>query len=544
MDPAQMTETLKSSFLFAFRTGNIVVDTLLTGIIIMLSTHLLGLANSLTSWDFRSLVSWVRDKRLAKIVITGKKVQGEHNTRLEYSTNFFAVLHQIKKLDCVSSDIFQLSEVPIQEPSQGRYYTDYDGDGTGDTTKGVKSNLIVSQTQPFKLTDKVYGQVNIMQNQHGNEKNPQQTEEFQISICSHVLTAEGLRDLLHVWVKEYENHLNSDRHLKYFVYTPSSQSTEDYYDATSHYSEFRFESGKTFANIFYPEKDDILKRINFFSENKAWYKKRGIPYTMGFLLYGEPGCGKTSTIKAIANHTQRHIVSVPLNKIKSGKELLNVFYNVKMNCKDIPLNKRLYVLEDIDCADLKDIVKDRGETTNNKDGAAAEDMMISDDKDSDKDSGLDLLSLLKVPTVEGFKNKNKLTLATLLEVLDGVMEMEGRMLVITTNYPEKLDKALIRPGRIDMKIKFDRCTGSCLLDMYRHYFETDDLPPSFDPSHLPDYRWTPAEATQIFLNNMYDPPRVLEDLILLEPTVLFTGHGTDCPESDAAAGDAATVIRS
>jgi hypothetical protein len=41
-------------------------------------------------------------------------VQGEHNTRLEYSTNFFAVLHQIKKLDCVSCDIFQLSEVPIQ----------------------------------------------------------------------------------------------------------------------------------------------------------------------------------------------------------------------------------------------------------------------------------------------------------------------------------------------------------------------------------------------------------------------------------------------
>jgi hypothetical protein len=45
---------------------------------------------------------------------SGKKVQGEHNTRLEYSTNFFAVLHQIKKLDCVSCDIFQLSEVPIQ----------------------------------------------------------------------------------------------------------------------------------------------------------------------------------------------------------------------------------------------------------------------------------------------------------------------------------------------------------------------------------------------------------------------------------------------
>ena len=63
----------------------------------------------------------------------------------------------------------------------------------------------------------VFGQVNIMQNQHGNEKNPQQTEEFQISICSHVLTAEGLRQLLHGWVKEYESHLNSDCHLRWII---------------------------------------------------------------------------------------------------------------------------------------------------------------------------------------------------------------------------------------------------------------------------------------------------------------------------------------
>ena len=53
------------------------------------------------------------------------------------------------------------------------------------------------------------------------------------------------------------------------------------------------------------------------------------------MFYGEPGCGKSSTIKAIANHTQRHIVSVPLNKIKTAKELLNVFYSTRMNYVDI-----------------------------------------------------------------------------------------------------------------------------------------------------------------------------------------------------------------
>ena len=68
---------------------------------------------------------------------------------------------------------------------------------------------------------------------------------------------------------------------------------------------------------------------------------------MGLMFYGDLGCEKTSTFKAIANHTQCHIVSIPLKKIKTAKELLNVFYNVKMNYKNIPLNKRHYVLEDI-----------------------------------------------------------------------------------------------------------------------------------------------------------------------------------------------------
>ena len=447
-------------------------------------------------------------------------MQGEQNTWLEYSTNFFALFHQIKQLDCANADICQLSEVPVQQLRQGSYYNRYEGgegdSSTGDTIKGVKSNLIVSQTQPFKLTAEVYGLVNIMQHQHDNEKNPQQMKEFQISICSHLLTAEGLRQLLQTWVKEYKNHLNSDRHLKYFVYTPSSDSTEDYYEASCYYSEFRFESGKTFTNIFYPEKEDILKRINFFMENNSWYRTQGLPYTMGFLLYGEPGCGKTSTIKAIANHTQRHIVSIPLNKIKSHKELNNIFCNVKMNYKDIPLNKRLDVLEDVDCADLKDIVKDRGDAVQDREAEEA----VMSDKDLDKDSGLNLLSLLKVlQEQEQAEEKNTMTLATLLEVLDGGMEMEGRMLVITTNYPEQLDKALIRPGRIDMKINFERCTTESLLQMYCHFFH-DDLPVGFEPSRLSERRWTPAEATQIFLNNLCDPPQSLEDLVRLEPSTL------------------------
>ena len=188
------------------------------------------------------------------------------------------------------------------------------------------------------MNDDVCAYVSINKESEDNGKSPVQTVEFQITLYSETRNADELRKVLEGWVKEYEGKLNSKNknHLKYFLYTPRR------------YSEFEFESGKSFLNIFCPEKEDIIKRIDFFTNNKAWYKKRGIPYTMGFMFYGEPGCGKTSTIKAIANHTQRHIVSIPLNNIKTAEELLNLFYNVRMNYQDIPLHKRLYVLEDIE----------------------------------------------------------------------------------------------------------------------------------------------------------------------------------------------------
>jgi len=522
MDQHQTLETIKSSFLFNFRTGNVMIDTMVTGLIIMLSTYLLNVFNSLIGkLDFSELANrWMSGRSQSKITISGKKLQGTNSTRLQYSTNFFAVLYQIKKLNCVSSQISELSEVPVEEPDGVSYdydeYSDCDSDYDANhrdrekTSRGTATNLIVSQTAPFKMNDDVFGYVNITKENEGNEKNPVKAEEFQITLYSETLNADELRAVLESWVTEYQSKLNknNDKHLKFFLYSPSGDVTDDYYDPTRHYSEFKFESGKTFSNVFYPEKTDIVQRLDFFTKNKAWYKQRGIPYTMGFLFYGDPGCGKTSTIKAIANHTQRHIVSVPLNKIKTAKELLNVFYNTNINYKDIPLEKRLYVLEDIDAADLKDTVGERSEKEKNKDE--------EDNGSSNKeDSGVDLNFLGLLKNTAAFDKKfgaQKLTLASLLEVLDGVMEMEGRMLIITTNYPEKLDKALIRPGRIDMKVHFGPMNGENIIRMYKHFFETDS-PASVSSSDLPDLKWTPAEVTQVFLNNMNNPQEALKQLI-------------------------------
>merc|ERR1712061_134806 len=145
-----------------------------------------------------------------------------------------------------------------------------------------------------------------------------------------------------------------------------------------------------------------------------------------------------------------------------------------------------------------------GDTENKEDSEKEE------GKDSGRESPMDLFGLLKnSPMGPSWDKKfgvQKLTLANLLEVLDGVMEMEGRMLVITTNYPEKLDKALIRPGRIDMKVNFGPMRGKGITDMFKHYFEMDP-PVTVHVERLPERKWTPAEVTQVFLNNMHAPEK-------------------------------------
>ena len=96
-----------------------------------------------------------------------------------------------------------MSEVPIQEPSDVNYsHEDYSDDSyqedRGDrvTSKGFRTNLIVSQRENFKMNENIYGVVNISKETDNNEKNTMKTEEFQITLNSKVLNADELQQIL------------------------------------------------------------------------------------------------------------------------------------------------------------------------------------------------------------------------------------------------------------------------------------------------------------------------------------------------------------
>ena len=92
-----------------------------------------------------------------------------------------------------------------------------------------------------------------------------------------------------------------------------------------------FITNRKFNNVIGPESKLIEKRVNFFKNNKKWYDTKGIPYTLGLLLSGPPGGGKTSTIKCVANETQRHIINVKLHKYVTRTQMENLFFNDSIN---------------------------------------------------------------------------------------------------------------------------------------------------------------------------------------------------------------------
>lgn len=277
---------------------------------------------------------------------------------------------------------------------------------------------------------------------------------------------------------------------------------------TSHilYTKTKFTTNRSFDNVFFQERNHVRNRTRFFLDNRAWYDKKGIPYTLGFMFHGPPGTGKTSSVKAIANEGRRHIINVQLSEIKTKAQLQHLFFNDEIHVYNgtntekytIPISERLYVIEDIDA--MGDTVlrrewkKPQPVVPKSK---TEEDAWLAREKETEKET---------------------LDLSFLLNLLDGTLEANGRILIITTNFPERIDKALIRPGRIDMIVHFKKCNREVLREMANSFYEAELALPD-DPSL--DDKWTPAEVNQILFRNFENPQTALDELVNLTPRDLY-----------------------
>jgi hypothetical protein len=269
------------------------------------------------------------------------------------------------------------------------------------------------------------------------------------------------------------------------------------------YTKHKFYTTRTFDNVFFEQRQHVKNHVDFFLNRKDWYEKKGIPYTLGFLFHGGPGTGKTSSVKAIANTARRHIINVQLSEIKTKSQLRHLFFNEEIQVYNgttterfvIPVHERLYVIEDIDAMGDALLRREWKKPT------------IEEKPKKSGDPWLD---------TQEEDPKEPIDLSFLLNLLDGTLESSGRIIAISSNFPERIDRALIRPGRIDMIIHFKKCNKAILNEMVTSFYDKD-----IEGLCCEDYKWSPAEVNQILFRNFENPETAVKELNELTPKDLY-----------------------
>lgn len=300
----------------------------------------------------------------------------------------------------------------------------------------------------------------------------------------------------------------------------------------------KFQSNRSLDNVYFPQMDDLAGRVDFFMNRRDWYDDKGIPHTLGIVMHGHPGCGKTSTIKAIATATRRHIFNISLSHIKTREALKDLFYNdvihlfngERLETLTIPIKQRLYVIEDIDAMDSV-VIKRSAATEKDREREAKRKRKAKERAEMMRDLGRD------DEVVD-----DELDLATLLNVLDGVRETPGRILILSTNYPERLDEALLRPGRFDIILEFAKHSVEVLRRHMENFYDCELTQEQLDALKAGgvEGKWTPAEVSQILFKHLGNVDGAVVDLITRQPADLFRFSRIGGPAAVVSVFDVAT----
>jgi flagellar biosynthesis GTPase FlhF len=227
------------------------------------------------------------------------------------------------------------------------------------------------------------------------------------------------------------------------------------------------------------DKDSLTNIIKNYRDNQDKLSKFGLPNRMGIMLYGLPGCGKSSTIVTIASEMNRNIYYLDMNGIKTNQELAMLFDYVNTQTSE----QGIICIEDID---------------------AMNDVFLSRTKESINTKNI--TSLLN-------EGETPLTLEFVLNILDGTLTKEGSIVIMTTNYIDKIDNAIYRPGRVNLKIEMRPADHYQISNIFKTFFNRDINEELL--KRIPEYKHVPAEFIFHFAN--YIMVSNDNDLELLEP---------------------------
>ena len=495
-----LTDTLRLSLLHNITSGkqsNSVYDMLYMGIVVLALTavsswstymsersiHLPQLFESITMCFYRKHVF----KLQGQSTIAKSPYSGKSCITTLYTDTFRALWAHIITNIHANDTIYEFQEI------KNTVCVRFEDDNKVNKIKGM---YIVSQKTKFLIdkTLEIYAYVRETSST-ADDKSSSQTDQYEITLYSYKTNASGLLKYVEDKTNDYLAKLAESRYGKRYMYTLTKTDYSNQHEVMQCWRENEFTSSKTFHNVFFENKQQVMEKIDFFIHNRAWYDKHGIPYTLGIGLYGPPGTGKTSFIKALANYTgDRHLINMPMALIKTKTQLYDLYYESRYNELNLPNSvdfaKKIIVIEDIDCAG--DIVMERNNKKHTSSSPTDSKKNSKEDPDADDEYTEITLSEklkhiddeLKTAIRENISSESRkllmkmtpaqqednITLDDILNLWDGIRETPGRILVISSNFYDKLDTAIRRPGRIDITLGMTNASHGIIREMFMHFY--------------------------------------------------------------------------
>lgn len=215
----------------------------------------------------------------------------------------------------------------------------------------------------------------------------------------------------------------------------------------------------TFDSIYFDNKPILLDWINKFSTETLYPKNLCLVNKLGILLYGPPGTGKTGCICALANKLNRDVLTIKTLSLKGQSQ-----YALKQTIKEHQY-KSIIVLDEIDYLLNEQTNENENEDKYKKILSYNEQIL----KTNDHNEKLKYIQLIDDEKLE--KSKSLIDIHFILSLLDGVGNDTGRVIIATTNNPDKINPLFLRPGRFDVVMKLGYCSFNMFKDIIKTKYE-------------------------------------------------------------------------